>query len=296
MRQKGDNMNIYKKIIINLLVLTFSINLYSEEIYIFGTNVNLREKSDEKSKSLRKLNGNTKGFLLKIFKNENSDYKNWSKIRLEDDTEGFIYSDYIYDQPQDLNKIKKIFPEIQFEYRNNKILLFDKKTSKIYSEIIYKTNAKSFNRTDQIGQYLLITLTINDYEYDGFIYDLETKKIIFVLNKNSFDLMTCSLESVSPQNIFLILDTGTSQNRQKYIFEISTWQLYKLQDIYSSLDWIAPKTFIYYDYQNNEDKNLKIEKVPNYDKDKEGYALQVKRIWNNGNIISTKETRWRRTE
>lgn len=277
-------------------MLTFSMNLYAEEIYIFGTNVNLREKADEKSKSLRKLNGNTKGFLIENLTNENSDFKVWSKIRLEDDTEGFIYSNYIFDKPQDLKKIKNIFPEIQFEYRNDKIFLINKKTSKIYSEIIYKTNAKSFNRTDQIGQYLLITLTINNYEYDGFIYDLETKKIIFVLNKNNFDLMTCSLESVSPQNIFLILDTGTSQNRQKYIFEISTWQLFKLQDIYSSLDWIAPKTFIYYDYQNNEDKNLKIGKVPKYDKDKEGYALQVKRIWNNGNIFSTKETRWRRTE
>lgn len=271
-------------------------NLYAEEVYIFGTNVNLREKADVKSRSLRTLTGNTKGFLIENLKNENSNFQVWSKIRLEDDSEGYVYSDYIYDKPQDLNKNKNIFPEINFEYRNNKIYLINKKTSKIYSEINFKTNAKNLNRTDQIGQYLLITLTIKDYDYEGFIYDLETRKIIYELNKDEFDLMTCSLESVSPQNNFLILDTGTSQNRQKYIFEISTWRLYKLRDINSSLDWIAPKTFIYFDSPNGEEKNLKIGKAPKYDKDKEGYALQVKRIWNNGIIFRTQETRWRYSE
>lgn len=274
-----------------LLLLGFVQSLKSQNVYIFGENVNLRENADEKSKSFKKISGKVNATLLGNFENNNSDYRIWSKIRLEDNLEGYVYSDFIYDSSINTPQINTIYPEIEFKYSDNNIILINKVNKAEIETLSTTKKIKYLNRTDQINQYLLITYSITDYEYLGFIYDLSKKKIVFELPENTIDLMTCGLQSISPHNLFLILDTGTSQNRQKYIIEISTWKFFTLNNIHSNLEWVAPKTFVYFETPKKNETKLPIRKVDK-NNDKLQYVLQEKRIWNNGRIFRTTKTRY----
>lgn len=94
----------------------------------------------------------------------------------------------------------------------------------------------------------------------------------------------CYFESVSPQNLFLVFDAGTGFVRTKYVFDLAKSEFHVFDDMRISLQWIAPKTFIFYVTPKEGETNLPILKGDT--------ILEEKRIWRNGNIYRTNTTRY----
>ncbi|TGL65361.1 SH3 domain-containing protein [Leptospira jelokensis] len=259
----------------------------SKNIYINGSKATLHERPNEKSKIIRKLTGNTKALILEEVTNDNSDFRHWFKVRLQNRLEGYVYSDFSYFESQNPFTNSLSLPKLKFELHDGKLKILEKNTSKLLDTIDVGNRFNKVFKTKQIRQFLLIVIGYENEredEYEGVVYDLKKNRVI-VRNLSKQILMhICYFESVSPDDQFLVFDSGTSSIRDKFVYDISTSKFHLFESMSLELKWIAPKTFIYYDRMQENETNLPIRKGD--------YVLEEKRIWRNGTIYRTNTTRY----
>ncbi|PKA23019.1 peptide-binding protein [Leptospira sp. mixed culture ATI2-C-A1] len=268
------------------LIIFFSLTMcsYGKDVYISGNKVVLREKPSEKSKVILQLNRNTKVTVLEEITNENSDYRLWTKVRLLNHSEGYVYSDYIFLNPESFSPGKNTIPKLGFDLNDGNLQIFDKKTSKLLDTIPVDSYFQKVYKTEQKGHFLLIILKNNEEEYEGIVYDLNLRRVLLKNLSKQIHMHMCYFESVSPQNLFLVFDVGTGFVRTKYVFDLAKSEFHVFDDMRISLQWIAPKTFIFYVTPKEGETNLPILKGDT--------ILEEKRIWRNGNIYRTNTTRY----
>lgn len=122
---------------------------YGKDVYISGNKVVLREKPSEKSKVILQLNRNTKVTVLEEITNENSDYRLWTKVRLLNHSEGYVYSDYIFLNPESFSPGKNTIPKLVFDLNDGNLQIFDKKTSKLLDTIPVDSHFQKVYKTEQ---------------------------------------------------------------------------------------------------------------------------------------------------
>ncbi|TGL24199.1 SH3 domain-containing protein [Leptospira yanagawae] len=259
----------------------------TKDIYISGSKVNLHERPNEKSKLIRKLTGNTKASIIEEVTNDTSDFRHWFKVRLPNHLEGYVYSDFSYFEPQNTFTNSLALQKVKFELHEGKLKILEKNTSKLLDTIDVGNRFYKVFKSEQIRQYLLIVIGNEEEredEYEGVVYDL-TKHRVIIKNLSKKILMhICNFESVSPDDQFLVFDSGTSSIRDKFVYDLSTSKFQIFNDMSRELQWIAPKTFIYFERVKENESNLPIRKGD--------YVLEEKRIWRNGTIYRTNTTRY----
>lgn len=267
-----------------LLYFFFTMCSYQKDVYISGNKVMLREKPSEKSKVIRQLDGNIKVTVLGEITDDNSDYRLWTKVRSSNHFEGYVYSDYIFSSPQSFSAVKNVSSKLKFELTNGSLRILDGKTSKLLDTIFVGSRYQKVFKTEQKGHFLLIVFQNDEEEFEGVVYDLNLHRVFLKNLSKQIHMHMCYFESVSPQDLFFVFDVGTGFVRTKYVFDLSKSEYHVFDGMRKELQWIAPRTFIFYTTPSERETNLPILKGDS--------ILEEKRIWRNGNIYRTKTIRY----
>ncbi len=144
-----------------------------------------------------------------------------------------------------------------------------------------------------------------DYEY--IAYDLKEKKIISKINVQYYlekyyseyaqkynlisdyeqDLNFTYFESCSPSGNYVVLDHGTGQNRTKFLISNNSFEVFN--NIIVKFKWITDNSFEYWDTPLDSEVSVPAKSLDAKNSEQHR-LLQVKRIWENGNITRTNDT------
>ncbi|WP_244241944.1 SH3 domain-containing protein [Leptospira kanakyensis] len=173
---------------------------------------------------------------------------------------------------------------MRFELNDGNLRILDGKSSKLLDTIPVDSRYQKVFKTEQIGHFLLIVIKNEEEEYEGVVYDLNLRRVLLKNLSKQIHVHMCNFESVSPQNLFLVFDAGKGFVRTKYVFDLSKSKFHVFDDMRIELQWIAPRTFIFYATPKEGETDLPIRK--------DDTILEEKRIWRNGTIHRTKTTRY----
>lgn len=276
-----------KGIFLVFVTIAFTACTSTQHIYLSGKKASIHSKPNENSKLIHKIVGNTEATIIDEVTSESTDFRHWFKVRLQNQLEGYVYSDYIrFEQPK-TSLVSSIYPKLRIDLKDGKLQILEKNNSKVLDTIKVGNQFRNVIKTEQIRQFLFIVMgnvDESEAEYEGVVYDLNQRKMI-IRNLSQQTLMhICFFESVSPDDQFLVFDSGTSSIRDKFVYDLSTSKFHVFKDMSKALQWIAPKTFIYFDTMKENETNLPIRKGES--------VLEEKRIWRNGSIYRTNITRY----
>lgn len=276
-----------KGIFLVFVTIAFTACTSKQNVFISGKMASIHSKPNEKSKLIHKIVGNTEATIIDEVTSESTDFRHWFKVRLQNQLEGYVYSDYIDIKPHKSSKVSFTYPKLKIAIKDGKLQILEKNNSKILDTIKVGNQIQNVIKTEQIRQFLFIVMgnvDESEEEYEGVVYDLNERKII-IRNLSQQTLMhICYFESVSPDDQFLVFDSGTSSIRDKFVYDLSTSKFHVFKDMSKALLWIAPKTFLYFDTLKENKTNLPIRKGDS--------VLEEKRIWRNGTIYRTNITRY----